>query len=77
MKPTISKKVIIASVVGCGLCCLPFILPIAAGIAGFSIFSFSIGEIICGTILVALAAFLLRIYIIKRKNNMCEMPNNR
>lgn len=76
MKPTISKNVIIASIVGCGLCCLPFLLPIAAGITSISAFSFSIGAILCSAIFFALAVFILRVYSNKRKNSVCKIPNN-
>lgn len=75
MKPTISKNIIIASIAGCGLCCLVFLLPIATGVAGISVFSFSTGAIICGAFFLALAVLLLLIYFNKKKKKVCELPS--
>ena len=74
MKTNKSVYLIIAGLIGCGICCLPLLLPIAAGIAGISVFSFSSDEIICGAIFLFLALILVGIYLTKRKKNVCDLP---
>lgn len=76
MKTTISKRIVIASIIGCGLCCLPLLLPIAAGITGISVFSFSIDAIICGAILLSLAVFILLIYFNNRNRKACKLSDS-
>ncbi len=62
-----STKIVIASLFGCGLCCLPLLLPLAAGAAGISFFGFSSYQVLCGVFFLVLALVLAGTYIAKRK----------
>ena len=61
---------------GCGICCLPLLLPIAAGITGVSIFSFSLGSFLCGVSLLLLAIILVGIYRFKQKKSSCDLRDD-
>lgn len=68
MKTNKSKKLIVAGIIGCGICCLPLILPLAAGLMGVSILGFTLTGILCGIFLVLTMA-LAGTYYLKRKNS--------
>lgn len=63
----------IIGIIGCGICCMPLLLPIAAGISGFSIFSFLSADYFWAIILLLLAITLVGIYRMKKKK-VCDLP---
>ncbi len=73
MKTNKSAKMIVASLIGCGLCCLALFLPLAAGFMGASVFGFSLGSILCGGFFFILAIVLFGVYLSKRKR-FCVTP---
>lgn len=73
MKTNKSAKLIIAGLIGCGICCLPLLLPIAAGMTGASILGFTFGQIVCGVLFLVVGIMLLGLYRSKKKNS-CSIP---
>lgn len=77
MKLGNTKYLVVAGIVGCGICCLPFLLPLAAGLIGGATISFSNDALAYGAILVVLAASLLGIYFSRRKKKVCDVPGSK
>ena len=67
MKKNKPVKLAIAGLIGCGLCCLPLLLPLATGLMGMSILGFSLNSALCAAIFLILAAALYGLYRTKRK----------
>jgi len=65
------------AIIGCGLCCLPFLLPLIAGTASISIFNLSQDEILCGSIFLGLTLILSILYMKRKKKSVCEIPTNK
>ncbi len=63
-----SLHLMIAGIGTCGICCLPFLLPIAAGVFGVSIVSFSVTKVLCAVILLFVSIMLIVVYRHKTKN---------
>ena len=66
-----------AAIIGCGLCCLPFLLPLIAGTASISIFNLSQDEILCGSIFFGLTLILSILYLKRKKKSVCEIPTDK
>ena len=80
MKMKYSVKMTIAGLIGCGVCCLPLlmplILPVATGFLSVSVIGFSLGSILCGTIFFFLAIALYGMYLTKRKTQRGGVHSN-
>lgn len=63
----------VAAIVGCGLCCLPFLIPLIATTTGVSILSISNNEILCGSILLVATMLGAGLWF-KKKKNACDLP---
>jgi len=61
-----STKMMIAGIIGCGVCCLALLLPLTAGLMSISILGFSLGSILCGVLFLFLAAVVYGIYLRSR-----------
>lgn len=61
------RRWITAAVIGCGLCCLPFLLPAAGGVLGLSLLGFSTGALLCGMAMLLIAIAVFWFYRVKRK----------
>jgi len=59
---------VIAGLIGCAICAVPLLLPIAAGVFGVSILGFSLSHVLCGVLLLGLAIALFGVIIAKRKS---------
>jgi len=68
MKTRKSVKFTIFGLIGCGICCLPLLLPVATGLIGASVFGFSLGQFLCGMIFLIVGIVLFGLYIYKKKN---------
>jgi len=66
-------KLVVAGIVGCGLCCLPFLFPLAAGVMGISVFGFALTHILCGVFFLFLALALYGTYLAMKKK-VCVGP---
>jgi len=75
MKTSKSGKLIFAGLIGCGICCLPLLLPLAAGFMGISILGFSLSSILCGVFFLFLALAFFGVYLKKRKKS-CVAPSH-
>lgn len=77
MKSKRNKYLIFATaIVGCGLCCLPFLFPVAIASLGISIGAFTADQIICGSIFLLIAITLAVIYLKRRAKKSCELPHD-
>ena len=65
------------TIIGCGFCCLPFLLPLIAGTASISIFNLSRDETLCGAMFVALTLLLAIFYVRKKRKNTCEVSTDK
>lgn len=65
------------AIIGCGLCCLPFLIPLIAGTASISIFNLSQDEILCGSIFLGLTLILSILYLKRKNKNVCELPKQK
>lgn len=70
-----SVKLTMAGLIGCGICCLPLLLPLATGFLGVSIIGFSLSSILCGAIFLFLALALYGTYLTKKKT-VCGVHND-
>ncbi len=64
-------------IVGCGLCCLPFIWPLVAGLLGLSALSFASSELACMGLIAGSVALVLALWKLKQlreKKNVCRLP---
>jgi membrane protein YqaA with SNARE-associated domain len=75
MKTSKFRKLIVAGLIGCAICCLPLLLPLAAGFMGISILGFSVGSVLCGVLFIFLALALFGVYLTKRKK-VCVAPSH-
>ena len=75
MKAVKSAKLTIFGLIGCGICCLPLLLPLATGLFGVSILGFALSSLLCGAIFFFLAIALIGMYLKKRKT-ACGAQSN-
>ena len=68
MKTSRSLKLIITGLIGCGICCLPLLLPAAAGMLGFSVLGFAFSQVLCGIFVLSLAIAIYGLYLSKKKS---------
>lgn len=65
MKTLKSVKLTIAGLIGCGICCLSLLLPLATGFLSISIVGFTLSSILCGVLFLFLAIAIYGIYLTK------------
>ena len=71
-----STKLMIAGLIGCGICFLPLLLPLATGLLGASFLGFTLSSILFVVISLFLAAALYGMYLSKKKTECCVQPDD-
>lgn len=72
----VKSRWIVAAVIGCGLCCLPFLGPLMAGTALAALWATHAGEMACLAVLAAVLAIFVAVHLRKRKRTSCELPGS-
>ncbi len=67
MKINKPGKLILTGIVGCGICCLPLLLPVGVGLAGLSILGFSFNSLWCGLIALFLSIALVGFWLVTKR----------
>lgn len=68
---------VLAAVVGCGICCLPLLSPLIAGSALASLWALHSGEIICLGIALLIFALGGGYWLFKKPKMACELPSTK
>ena len=60
--------VVVAGLIGCAVCAVPLLIPMAAGVLGISILGFSLSNVLSGVLIFSLAIVLFGLLIVKMKS---------
>ncbi len=68
MKTNKSRKLVVTGLIGCGICCLALLFPLATAFTGASILGYKFSSVLCGAFFLFVALALYGTYLTKRKN---------